>query len=331
LPEEEEMDGIRLVRTWFPSRTPAGWTLHALASVPATRRLAATAEVIHAQAFASILPCRMARRRGQAFVSTLHTSHFLRLAARPWVRPGLRALVAMPDHNFASSIEIANVGMGLGRGLEVEALANGVDTAFFRPVPPSLDRDGEGIRLVAPRRLFAKNGVEYLVRAMPLILAEAPADLILIGDGPERGRLEALCRELGVSDHVSFLGARPHHEMPGLLCSADLAVFPSLMEATSVGALEAMACELPVAASNVGGLPEIVDGEVGRLFPPADPAGLAGAVVALIREGDLGKKGQRARSRVVAQWSNDRLVDRHLEVYRELMARTTAQGGHVQE
>jgi glycosyltransferase involved in cell wall biosynthesis len=107
--------------------------------------------------------------------------------------------------------------------------------------------------------------------------------------------------------------------MPGLLSSCDLAVFPSLMEATSVGALEAMACQLPVAASNVGGLPEIVDEEVGTLFQPEDPAALANAVVALVQEGDLERKGQRARERVAERWSNDRLVDRHLQVYETLL------------
>jgi len=117
---------------------------------------------------------------------------------------------------------------------------------------------------------------------------------------------------------LSFLGARTHEEMPGLLCSGELAVFPSLMEATSVAALESMACGLPVAASRVGGLPEIVDDEVGTLFPPADPDALARAVVGLLERGDLAALGARARERVVERWSNDRLVERHLEIYREL-------------
>jgi glycosyltransferase involved in cell wall biosynthesis len=90
------------------------------------------------------------------------------------------------------------------------------------------------------------------------------------------------------------------------------------MEATSVAALEAMACELPVAASRVGGLPEIVDADVGALFEPADPGSLAGAVVTLLQDPALHERGRRARARVVERWSNDRLVERHLEIYREL-------------
>ena len=112
--------------------------------------------------------------------------------------------------------------------------------------------------------------------------------------------------------------------MPGLLSSAELAVFPSLMEATSVAALESMACELPVAASRVGGLPEIVDEEVGTLFEPANPGSLAKAVVALLENPRRAELGEAARERVVQRWTNERLVDRHLAIYEDLVARRRA-------
>ena len=177
------------------------------------------------------------------------------------------------------------------------------------------------MRLIVPRRLVHKNGVEYLLRAMPLITAEIDAEAVLVGDGPERQKLEALAGQLGVADRLTFMGACPNEDMPGLLSSGDLAIFPSLMEATSVAALEAMACELPVAASRVGGLPEIVSDAVGGLFKPADPASLAARVVELLRGGELRALGAEARRRVVDRWSNARLADRHLEIYEELVAR----------
>ena len=157
------------------------------------------------------------------------------------------------------------------------------------------------------------------MRAMPRIVERADAEALLIGDGPERSGLARLARDLGVADRVRFLGARPPEEMPGLLRSGDVAVFPSLMEATSVAALESMACQVPVAASRVGGLPEIVDEEVGTLFEPADPDDLAEAVIRLLASPDLAERGVRARARVVERWSNDRLVERHLEIYRSLV------------
>ena len=333
LARHEVMDRIRVWRTWLPGRNPPGWALHALGSLRRTRALARSADVVHAQAFQSILPCAWAKPASTPLVATLHTSHFLKFAAKPWARPGLAALVGMTDHNFAASKEIADVGMGLKKGLTVEALANGVDTNFFRRVDASLPRsdtlgaEGErpgsestpSLRLVAPRRLFHKNGVEYLIKAMPRIAETLPVELILIGDGPEGPRLKAMASELGVDRVVRFMGRRPHPEMPGLLSSCDLAVFPSLMEATSVGALEAMACQLPVAASDVGGLPEIINEQVGTLFEPADPAALAEAVIRLVQQGKLSEMGLRARERVVARWSNDRLVDRHLQVYESLV------------
>ena len=149
----------------------------------------------------------------------------------------------------------------------------------------------------------------------------AVVEAIVIGDGPERSSLEQLAASLGVADRVTFLGARPNDEMPGLLSSADMAIFPSLMEATSVAALECMACEVPVAASRVGGLPEIVDDATGALFDPASPADLARQVAVLLRREDLRELGRSARSTVVERWSNDRLTERHLEIYDEVVRR----------
>lgn len=324
VPARETMDGVSVWRTWFPSRRPTGWILHALGSVPRVRERAREADVIHAQAFASVVPAAAGRRvRGAPLVATYHTSHFLHRARRARWRPVLSHLVRMADYNLAASREIADVAEALAPGVRVEALTNGVDTDVFRPGEPALPR-GERRRLVVPRRLFEKNGVEFLVRAMPRIVERVDAEAVVVGDGPERSRLETLARELGVDERVSFLGARPNPEMPGLLRSGQVAVFPSLMEATSVAALECMACGVPVAASRVGGLPEIVDDEVGALFEPADPDSLAEAVAGLLEGRDLAATGARARERVVERWSNERLADRHLEIYRSLLERAPA-------
>jgi glycosyltransferase involved in cell wall biosynthesis len=319
VPKEEEMEGIRVHRTWFPARNPLGWGLHALGSVPRTRSLARAADVVHAQAFASVLPGVAARRvSGAPLVATFHTSHFLTRARRPLWAPVLGAMVRAADYALAASREIAEVAERLARGRTVEALTNGVETTCFRPVEPTLPPP-KGLRIVVPRRLFPKNGVEFFVRALPLILEEVEVEAVLIGDGPERARIEALAGELGVADRLSFLGRRPHKEMPGLLCSGVLAVVPSLMAATSIAALEAMACGLPVAASAVGGLPEIVDKSVGGLFRPGDPQDLARVVRALLQDPELARKGERARERVVEAWSNRRLAERHLEIYEGLL------------
>jgi glycosyltransferase involved in cell wall biosynthesis len=322
----EVMHGVRVWRTWMPSRSTPGWAAHALFSMPRFGALARDADVLHAQDIAAVLPCMVARSVGGApLVTTYHTSHFLRRASSPFWRPIFERFLQAADHNLAASVEIAEIAESIARGVVVEPLTNGVETSLFRRVTASLPPPPPGRRrIVVPRRLFPKNGVEFLVRALPEISRHVDIEAVIIGDGPERPSLERLASELGVAERTSFLGARPHSDMPGLLCSAEVAVFPSLMEATSVAALESMACELPVAASRVGGLPEIVGEDVGVLFEPGNPTALARALVTLLTGGRLTELGRAARAKVVAQWSNDRLVDRHVSIYEQVIARRRA-------
>ena len=324
LPREEEMHGVNVRRTWMPSRSPAGWIAHSVGSVPAMRRRARWADVIHAQSFASAVPAGLAARAGRRpWVVSFHTSHFLERAKRPSWRPLLGRLVRWPDRALAASQEIARVAESLAPGVRVEALTNGVDTDFFAPRTSgqgAAPQDEDALTIIVPRRLVPKNGVETFVRAFPEVRARMPGvRALLVGDGPERPRLETLARELGIGSDVRFLGASPHERMPELFASAQVAVVPSLMEATSVAALEAMACGLPVVASDVGGLPEIVDASVGALVPAGEPGALAEAIVAVLSAPDRREKGRLARRRVVERWSNDRLVERHLEIYGELL------------
>jgi len=319
LPPEEEMEGIRVFRTWFPRRDPVGWMAHSLGSISRTRAMARKVEILHAQALPSVLPTSLGRVGSDIpLVATFHTSHFLTRAEKPLWRPILGRLVRTPDHSLAASQEIADVAMGLAPGVHVEALANGVETDVFRRVEPSLPATDRP-RILIPRRLFHKNGVEFFVRALPEILGTVDVDAVFIGDGPEGPRLRALAEELGLAHRVTFLGKQDHASMPGLLSSGDLAVIPSLMEATSVAALESMACELPVLASNVGGLPEIIDESVGGLFEAGSPEDLARAVIEAIEGENLAELGRAARARVKERWSNDRLAERHLEIYADLL------------
>ena len=144
-------------------------------------------------------------------------------------------MVASVDVNLAASSEIAGVAESLAPGSSVESVTNGVETAVFAPTEPTLDALEPGRRrIVVPRRLFEKNGVEYFLRALPLIAERFDVEAVLVGDGPERERLEALARELGIGERVHFLGARPHADMPGILSSAELAVFPSVFRRDNV-------------------------------------------------------------------------------------------------
>jgi glycosyltransferase involved in cell wall biosynthesis len=300
LPAYEVKEGIEVWRTWLPERNVLGWGVHGAWSTPRLAQTARRADVVHAQAFQSVPPGVVAKTANRIpLVSTWHTSHFLERAASPFWRPIFQRLLNWSDHNLAASAQIADVAERLAPGVLVEALTNGVETDIFHRCEPSLP-PGKRRRIIVPRRLFEKNGVEFFLRAMPLIAERVNVEAVIVGDGPERDNLETL--------------------VAGLLSSADLAVFPSLIEATSVAALESMACELPVAASNVGGLPEIVDSDVGGLFEAGNPTALAATVTSLLEREDLRALGAAARARVVERWSNARLVDRHLEVYEGLLS-----------
>ena len=205
-PAHEVMEGIEVFRTWFPARNPAGWIAHALGSIPRTRRLAYRADVVHAQAFQSIPPCAWSMRgRDAAFVATLHTSHFLQRAEKPAWQGILRRTVRAPHYLFAASTQIADVAVGLAPQIRMEALTNGVETDLFRPVKPAIP-GGARRRLIVPRRLFEKNGVEFFVRAMPLI-----AEQVDVEGHPRRRRPRA--RTVGGAGRGT--GGRGPNSLPG--------------------------------------------------------------------------------------------------------------------
>jgi len=125
------------------------------------------------------------------------------------------------------------------------------------------------------------KGLRYLVEAAALVRQQAPdAGFVVIGDGAQRPELENLAARLGVSDEVQFLGTRT--DVPALLAAADVFVLPSLYEALPTSLLEAMATALPVVATRVGGVPEVVAHErTGLLVSPASAAELAAAMTRL--------------------------------------------------
>jgi glycosyltransferase involved in cell wall biosynthesis len=320
LPRRHIIDGIAVRRVWMPARTPIGWIAHAAATTPLHYRLARDADVFHAQDFATVPPAWPARwRYRRPLVLTLHTSHFLARARRPLWKPILRRILKSVDYTLGASRELFDTAQALYPHPRAQVLLNAVDTEAFRHTAPTLPPTRRR-RVIVPRRLFPKNGVEYFLRALPRIAAAVDVEAIVVGDGPERARLDQLAAELGVTERLQFLGAKPHVEMAGLFSSAEVAVIPSLVEASSVAALEAMACGIPVAASRVGGLPEIVDESVGTLFEAGNPDSLAEALVRMLNDRDgLARKGAAARRRVVERFSLSRLVDRHLEIYETLI------------
>jgi len=328
LPRERE-GSLTIRRVFLPSRSPLGWTMNALASFPAALRAGWGTEILHAHTFQSVppaLPIRLLRRT--PLVVTIHSSHFLRMVKKAHWRAVFRALLRPADLILATSDELADACRLVAPGKRIEAVVNGIDTELFRPTEPKLKRR-EGARiLVTTRRLVKKNGVRYLIDAMPGILEKIDCDLYLAGIGPEREDLDRRVARHGIGERVHFLGGVPNRELPALLSSADAVVIPSLVEATSLSALEAMSCERPMAASRVGGLPEIIDEKCGVLFQSGDPADLAEKTAALLARPEEERRalGREGRRRVAEKWSIEALTDRHEEFFRELLKGKTVEG-----
>jgi glycosyltransferase involved in cell wall biosynthesis len=160
---------------------------------------------------------------------------------------------------------------------------------------------GEAIVAATVAVLRPQKGVEIMLGALPALLDERP-DLVylVVGDGPDAGRLRALAAELGVEEHVRFPGSRG--DVARLLGACDLLVHPTLEDALPTSLMEAMAAGLPVVAGAVGGVPEMVhDGRTGRLVPPGDVAALTVAVRELLADADLRAAMGREGERLVAE------------------------------
>lgn len=148
----------------------------------------------------------------------------------------------------------------------------------------------ESNQILCPARLRPEKGVEYAVRAMPMILDRVPdARLIVVGEGPEKERLSSIARELEVSEAVHFTGWVDHQSMEGLYKGAKVVVAPSIwVEAFGVVAVEAFYLGRPVVASDMGGFKGIVrDGENGYLVEPRNAARIADRVIRILEDPGL--------------------------------------------
>ncbi len=319
-PVSEVMEGIEVRRLPSFGKHFVGWSLGSVFSSPEITYSARSYDLVHCHTFASALGGSIASLlHGRPLVVTVHSSHFLRMAKSAAMRPLLNLVLRKAGALLSTSREIDRVVAGLVPGAWTLPIVNGIDTETFKPVAGSLEREEGEYVLVCPRRLVAKNGVEFLMRAMGILKDRMRVKLYITGDGPLRAELGRLAAGLGVGDRVVFMGGVENSRMPSVYCSADLVVVPSLVEATSIAALEAMSCRRVVAASRVGGLPEIIDESVGILFEPGRPEAIAETVEAAAARSDMAALGSAARRRVEENWSIGRMTDTHEDIYSRVL------------
>jgi glycosyltransferase involved in cell wall biosynthesis len=153
--------------------------------------------------------------------------------------------------------------------------------------------------------LSIHKGLNFLLPAFARALKEVPdAALLLVGSGDQEKALRSLAEELGITEAVVFCGRRPYHEIPAYLSAADVFAFSSLDEGTPRAIMEAMAMQVPVVATRVGGIPELIThGVNGFLVPPADPEALGDALTLALRDPAARQAAARARELIVKNYS----------------------------
>ncbi|MEA2778040.1 MAG: hypothetical protein QOF90_3446 [Acetobacteraceae bacterium] len=163
---------------------------------------------------------------------------------------------------------------------KVTVLRNGVETGLFHPpADREVARAALGLKgptLISVGGLIERKGHHHTIEAMLQLPGFA---LLIVGEGPERGRLSRLISEYGLADRVRLLGPRPHRDLPALYGAADASVLASSREGWANVLLESMACGTPVVAANIWGNPEVVrTPEAGLIYQPNTPDGIAAGV-----------------------------------------------------
>ncbi len=228
----------------------------------------------------------LGRALGLPVVVTARGSDVSLLPSHALPRRMIQAMMRRVDGLIAVSAALRTAMIALGAAPErVTVLRNGVDTRLFRPLGRSAARAALGLTrptLISVGLLIERKGHHRVIEAM----ASLPGfELLVVGEGPERPRLEALIARLGLTDRVRLLGARPHADLANCYAAADALVLASSREGWANVLLEAMACGTPVIAARIWGNPEVVqERAAGLIYDENTPLGIAAGVQALFAD-----------------------------------------------
>ena len=282
-PLGEELRALGLSVHLLPPLTPIVSFLYPAPLVKILRQVGA--EVVHVHSGCWIKGVVGARLCGvKRVIYTLHGATYGRICTQKLME---RVAAALTDQIVTVSSDLKGQLDAAGHMpmAKVAVIINGIDTERFRSLP--LPAPGHPLRIGVIARFEPVKDLGTLLRAMKILQNEGlfPA-LDLIGDGSERGALEGLATELGLTNQVSFHGFQ--RETLQYLAAIEIFANTSLSEGTSISILEAMAAGKPVVATAVGGNPALIaEGVNGLLVPPCDPAALAQALKRLIGDESL--------------------------------------------
>src|SRR5215469_2850480 len=261
------------------------------------------------------------------FVTTLHGTDITLVGRDPSFLPITRFGIEQSDRVTAISNYLRQATLDtFAVSTPIQVIYNFIDAEFYRRRPdPSLKRHiaphGESIIVhISTFRPIKRimDCIEILARVRARGLG---ARLVMCGDGPERADAQALAAKLNVSEDVIFAGQQPQSMIREYLSIADLLLLPSQSESFGLVALEAMACEVPVIATRVGGLPEVVeDGNTGYLFEVGDVNAMAAGAISLLSNQALTQQfGRLAREVAITRFSAERIIPEYEALYAGLI------------
>jgi glycosyltransferase involved in cell wall biosynthesis len=312
-------DGVRLYEI-APHRGPA---LADVGTLLQLLRLVAHADVIHAHSAKAGFLARLAaalRGRRSACVFTPHAWSF-------WAADGFRGRLYRNLERVAArwcrmilvvseQERLAGLAAGIGRPEQYRVVTNGIELERFSAPPDPVDG-----RVVFLGRLSRQKRPDVAVRALARLLENHPAaELHIAGEGPERAPVKRLAERLGVTDALRMLGTR--EDIPELLSGASCLLLTSDYEGCPLSVLEAMAAGVPVVATRVGAVPEMIDDDrAGLLVEPGDAEGAAAAIGELLADPAHARElGDEGRRRARERFSREQMIERTLALYDEVAA-----------
>jgi glycosyltransferase involved in cell wall biosynthesis len=331
MPRRDVVAGTNVYRTRVAGETPAASAVYVTESLAQLLRAWQRIDVVHAHGALSPATIALAARAlGKRCVVTIlgagPPGDLARLRRKPAGRLRL-ALLARFATFIALSSEVATELRAAGvPGMHVVVIANGVDLTEYSALDPEARAESRAELGLDPNRCYGifvgrlhpVKSVDTLVRAL---VDTTGIDLLIVGDGQERARLERLACDLRVSTRIRFIGSTPH--VANYLKVADAFFLPSLGEGMPNALLEAMACGLPcVASSSVGGVEELLGDARGLTVPVGDVPAWSEVMQRLTSDSQLRHAlGEAASGYVRARHSIDATADQLVTLYRALVAR----------
>jgi len=256
-------------------------------------------------------------------ITTLHGTDITLVGLEPSFLPVMKFSIERSDgvtavSRFLKEKTLTNYGIEK----EIEVIPNFVDTRKYQcgnsdDVRKHFATPGEKI-LAHTSNFRPVKRVADAIRVFNEVLKKVPSKLILVGDGPDRSQCEILCRELGIQDHVKFLGKQV--DVIHILAAADIFLMPSQSESFGLSALEAMACSVPVISSSVGGLPELqVHGQTGYIAEIGDIDRMAKYAIDLLTNPSKYQLFADAARRRALEFDATKIVDHYERYYRRVL------------